>query len=63
MKQGVLLPYLKAVVAGVGAFATGMATGYSDGALTAAELWSTIGVTAATVGAVFGVPWMPKPRD
>lgn len=51
-----LLGYLKAIVAGVGTFAGGMAVGYVDGDLAPGELWSAIAATAATVGGVIGVP-------
>ena len=59
MNQGILLPYLKAIVAGVVAFAGGMAVGYTDDTLTAAELWTTIGATATAVGAVWRIPNLP----
>lgn len=62
MKPGILLPYLKAVVAGVVAFAGGMGVAYVDGGLSPAELWTTIGATATAVGTVWGVPNLAAPN-
>ena len=49
-------PYAKAVLAGAVAFTGAVATGYSDGTMTAAEWWTSASAGLVALGAVFGVP-------
>lgn len=52
----------KALVGGGIAFVGAVATGYGDGAMTAAEWWTAIGAGLVGIGAVFGVRNGPQPE-
>lgn len=55
--------YIAKALVGAGvAFAGAMTAGYADGALTAAELWTSIGSGLVGLGAVFGIRNGPQPE-
>lgn len=50
-----LTPYAKALVAGLAAFASGMAVAYTDNHLTNGELWTAIAGALAALAATYQV--------
>jgi hypothetical protein len=47
--------YAKAILGGLIAFVGAVAVGYTDGAMTAAEWWTSAGAGIAALGGVFGI--------
>jgi hypothetical protein len=47
--------YAKAILGGLIAFVGAVAVGYTDGAMTAAEWWTSAGAGLVALGGVFGV--------
>jgi hypothetical protein len=54
-------PYAKAVVGAAVAFTGAVAVGYTDGAMTAAEWWTSASAGLVAFGGVFGIPNRPDP--
>lgn len=52
-----LLPYVKSLIGGLGAFVGAVATGYNDGSMSAGEWWTATGAGLAVVYAVFNLPY------
>jgi hypothetical protein len=55
--------YAKAILGGLIAFVGAVAVGYTDGAMSAAEWWTSAGAGLVALGGVFGVRNAPTNED